>query len=162
MSRITKMLLTVIIAVAGCIATQAEADTQKGRVRCGVGHRIRILELDVSPDPIARGQKIEKLRAVVQLDGIGECDTLFELREESGDDVIAQGMKKALRPGRNHIEFRPIVHYRFRAVEHCFRVFADIAGTRRPVDSARRFCAREISRQGRRWSMRATDRALAR
>jgi hypothetical protein len=148
------MLLPVLVGVATSIVAQTDAAAPKGRVRCGVGHRIRILHLDVSPDPIARGEKIERFRGVVQLDGIGECDTFFELRGESGDDVVAQGVKKTLRPGKNQIEFRPIGQYRFRAPEHCFEVFADIAGHRRAVDAARRFCVREISRQGRRWSMR--------
>jgi hypothetical protein len=154
MSRIIKMLLTVLAGIAGSMLMQADADAQKERVRCGVGHRIRILDLNISPDPVARGGKIERFRAVAQLDGIGECDTSFELRGESGDDVVAQGVKKTLRPGRNHIEFKPIGPYRFRVQEHCFRVFADIAGNRRPVDAVRRFCAREISRQTRGWSMR--------
>jgi hypothetical protein len=132
---------------------QSDAGAQKRPVRCAGGHRIRILDLNISPDPISRGQKIEKLRAVVQVDGNGECETLFEITEDPGVEVVAQAVKKLLRPGKNHIEFRPIGPYRFRAREHCFQVIADIAGTRRAVDAPRRFCARETSRQSRRWTM---------
>jgi hypothetical protein len=147
-------LIALLVGVAGWLLMSSDIDAQKTRPRCGVGHRIRILDLDISPDPIGPGQKIEKFRAVAQLDGISECDTLFELREDRSDDVVAYGMRKALRPGKNQIDFRPIGEYHFRSHEQCFEINAEIAGTRRPVDAARRFCVREIPRQGRRWSMR--------
>jgi hypothetical protein len=55
-----------------------------------------------------------------------------------------------LRPGINEIELTPLERYRFSGSERCFQVIADIAGTGRTVDAARRFCARQIA--GRRWS----------
>jgi hypothetical protein len=154
MKTITNGVVVVLVAVWASVVIETDAAAQKRPVRCGIGHRIRILDLNILPDPIGRGQKLERLRAIVQLDGIEECDTLFELREEAGDDVVAQGVKKLLRPGKNHVEFRPAGPYRFRLHEHCFQVVATIAGTRRPLDAARRFCARETTRHGRGWSLR--------
>jgi hypothetical protein len=153
MKRITPGRVAVLTAIAACMLLQSELDAQKRPVRCAGGHRIRIVDLNISPDPIARGQKIERLRAVAQVDGNGECETLFELTEDPGVEIVAQAVKKILKPGKNHIEFRPMGPYRFRAREHCFQVIADIGGTRRAVDAARRFCARETSRQSRRWTM---------
>jgi hypothetical protein len=46
-----------------------------------------------------------------------------------------------IRPGSNRTEF-PRSGYRFHRSDHCFLVEVDIGGTRRPVDLARRFCAR--------------------
>jgi hypothetical protein len=53
----------------------------------------------------------------------------------------------------NDVNIRPSASYEFRGREHCFRVVADLEGTRSDVDSQRRFCARSYTG----WSMRETS-----
>jgi hypothetical protein len=119
--------------------------------RCGGSHRLEVVDLDMSPDPIGEGQRINRWLVRLRADGSGECRTVVRIREAGGDEI---GRERAyrLRPGMNAIEVEPHERYRFGRNEHCFQVVADIAGTARPVDAARRFCARQIA--GRRWSMR--------
>ena len=143
-----KMLLLVIAAAA----LQSCVVAEPGRlVACGGDHRLQVVDLDVSPDPLAEGQRINRWFVRLRADASGECRTTIRVRDESGDVVAAERVW-SLRPGINEIELTPLERYRFSRNEHCFLVIADIAGTGRPVDAARRFCARQIA--GRRWSMR--------
>jgi hypothetical protein len=57
------------------------------------------------------------------------------------DELVAEAVDVFIRPGTNRTEF-PRSSYRFHRSDHCFLVEVDIEGTRRPVDLARRFCAR--------------------
>jgi hypothetical protein len=119
---------------------------------CGGGHRLQIVDLDMAPDPVAQGQRLDRFVIRLRADGSGECRTVIQLREEGSKDLIGQERVHRLHPGINEIMIAPYERYRFLRNEHCFVVLADIAGTARPVDAARRFCAREVA--GRRWSMR--------
>jgi len=119
-----------------------------GRFGCRRGARIDIQDLDISPDPIMEGQRIRAWKVSIRLDGARECETEIEVRE--GRDVVARTRRINLRPGVNEIEVPPVESYRLHGREHCFVVTADLEGTRRDVDAARRFCARQ--RMG--WSLR--------
>jgi hypothetical protein len=129
----------------------AEAEAGE-RAFCGKNHRINITDLDMSPDPLERGQRVKRWRITVEVDGTGECETTFEIREKPGRDVVARGGRRVLRPGKNEIQLEPDGKYRFRNREHCFEVLADIERTRRAIDAREGFCARE-SDNGR-WTMR--------
>ena len=125
------------------------------RVRCDGNHRIEILDLDMRPDPIAQGQRIQEWRVRLRVDGNGECETELEIRERADNEVAGRAKLRRLRPGVNDIEIEASGRYRFQRGEHCFRVVADIEGTRRPVDAKKDFCARQIRHDGeRRWTMR--------
>jgi hypothetical protein len=143
-----KVLLLIIVAAAlqSCVV----ADPNRLGA-CGGSHRLQVVDLDVSPDPLADGQRISRWFVRLRADGSGECRTTIRVRDESGD-LVAGERVWGLRPGINEIELTPLERYRFSRNEHCFLVTADIAGTYRTVDAARRFCARQIA--GRRWSMR--------
>ena len=143
-----KMLVLALGAAAlqSCVV----ADTDR-LVTCGGNHRLQVVDLDVSPDPLAEGARINRWFVRLRADGSGECRTTIRVRDEGGD-VVAQERVWRLRPGINEIELTPLERYRFSHNEHCFLVIADIAGTGRPVDAARKFCARQIA--GRRWTMR--------
>jgi hypothetical protein len=140
----------VIFAVA-ILQSCATIDDDRNIVACGGGHRLQVLDLDMSPDPIAEGQRINRWLVRLRADASGECRTLVRIREVSGEEVGRERVFR-LRPGINEIEVENNERYRFSRSEHCFQVIADIAGTPKPVDAARRFCARQIG--GRRWSMR--------
>lgn len=118
---------------------------------CGRDHRLQVVDLDMSPDPVADGQRINQFRVSLRADGSGECETRLQVRETDGNDLIAAERVYRLRPGMNQIRIEPEGRYRFSRREHCFDVIANIENTQRRVDAARRFCAREVG--GRRWSL---------
>jgi hypothetical protein len=125
------------------------------RVRCDGKHRIELLDLDMRPDPIGSGQRIAEWRVRLRVDGNGECETELEVREKADNEVAGRANLRRLRPGVNDIEIRASNRYRFQRGEHCFRVVANIAGTQRPVDARKDFCARQVRHDGeRRWTMR--------
>lgn len=140
------LLMIAAAALQSCVAVDSDR-----LVACGGSHRLQVADLDVSPDPLAEGQRIRRWFVRLRADGSGECRTTIRVRDESGD-VVAQERVWRLRPGANEIELTPLERYRFSRNEHCFFVTADIAGTARRVDAARKFCARQIA--GRRWTMR--------
>ncbi len=140
------LILIVVVALQGCAAVD---DRQ---ISCGGIHRLQIVDFSMTPDPVAQGQRINRMLVMVRADGNGECRTVIRVREDRDNDLIAQERVYGLRPGINEIVVEPRERYRFSRDEHCFVVLADIAGTPRPIDASRRFCARQIA--GRRWSMR--------
>jgi hypothetical protein len=151
-------VLWIVLAAAWAVtsphptAGAAERDRDR-RAFCGKSHHISIQDLDMSPDPLSRGERVQRWRIKVRVDGSGECETTFEIRERPGNDVVARGGRRALRPGVNEIVLDGAEGYRLRRKEHCFEVLADIERTRRAVDAAERFCAHETA-NGKRWSMR--------
>lgn len=155
--RNVRYLLTLAVlaaALQSCIVAETERRGGGGDVRfarCGGEHRLRVVDFDISPDPIADGQTIRAVRVRVRADGSGECETTFTVRERDGD-LVARERVYRLRPGMNEIVFEPNERYRFDRGEHCFDVAANIAGNYRRIDSERTFCARQLP--GRRWSLR--------
>jgi len=154
--RLQLTLAVMALALQSCLVP-VDSGPRYGEPRddrfafCGGDHRLRVVDLDISPDPIADGQPIRALRIRVQADGSGECQTTFQVRERDGDQV-ARGRVFRLRPGTNEIVLEPIERYRFSRNEHCFDVLADVAGTARRIDAERTFCSRQLP--GRRWSLR--------
>jgi hypothetical protein len=121
-------------------------------VYCGGEHRLRVLDLDMSPDPVREGERVRAWRVRLRADASGECRTSLQIRETRDRDLVGLARVYDLRPGTNEIDFQPNERYHFSRSEHCFEVIADIAGTGRRVDAARIFCARQIA--GRRWTLR--------
>jgi hypothetical protein len=142
--------LALLVFAAATLQSCVMADNDRNVVDCGGSHRLQIVDLNMSPDPIAEGQRINRWLVRLRADASGECRTMIRIREISGDEVGRERVFR-LRPGNNEIEIEPNERYRFIRSEHCFQVIADIAGTPRPIDAARRFCARQIA--NRRWSM---------
>src|SRR5262245_55456465 len=70
-----------------------------GQITCAPPHRMRILALDMVPDPAQSGQPIEAWRIAIQSDWNGECATQFEVRDQ--DEVAGSGFVQAIRPGRS-------------------------------------------------------------
>lgn len=142
-------LLGTILLSQATEGMGAERDRgERGRRGCRRSDRIRIQDLDISPDPLVEGQRIRAWKVRIRLEGKQECDTEIEVRE--GRDPVGQGRRYTLRPGINEVEIQPVGGYRFRGQEHCFTVIADLEGTRRQVDADRRFCAYQKPA----WSMR--------
>jgi hypothetical protein len=153
----------ILIGLLGALAVLwLYVDAEAGeRVFCGKNHRINITDLDMAPDPLDRGQRVKRWRITVEVDGTGECETTFEIREKPSRDLVARGGKRVLKPGRNEIELTPDQKYRFSKREHCFEVLADIERTRKPIDAREAFCAREAGQNH--WSMKERgDRPIQR
>ena len=118
-------------------------------VSCGGNHKLRVTDLDMSPDPFNSGQRIDSFRVKLRADGSGECMTT--IRIDDGDRTVATRTAYRLRPGVNEVNLAPSRNYRFDRDEHCFTVKADIARTYQTVDAARKFCARQSGRG--RWTL---------
>ena len=141
------VFLAALISLSVLTLSWDAESAEHGRNACRRGDRIRIQELDVSPDPLVEGERIRSWRVRIRLDGERQCETEIEIRE--GDEVVARESNYALRPGINEIQIRPLERYRFHRSEHCFEVLVDLEGTRRKVDAEKRFCAY----QAKAWSM---------
>jgi hypothetical protein len=152
------LLLSLVILAAtlqACVVPEPSrrSDGPDDRyVSCGREHRLYVADLDMSPDPIAQGERIRGWRVRLRADASGECRTTLRIRERTDGDLVGRARVSNLRPGLNDISFEPLESYRFHRREHCFEVMADIEGTGRAVEAARTFCARQIS--GNRWSLR--------
>jgi hypothetical protein len=154
------LLIFIALTLSSCVAEEPGRYGGEGRVErrdsravyCGAEHRLHVADLDMTPDPIAQGERVRTWRVRLRSDGTGECQTTLRVRERSDGDIVGRARVYYLRPGLNTIEFDPLESYRFHRREHCFEVIGDIAGTGRPVDAARTFCARQIA--GNRWSLR--------
>ena len=141
-------LVVAFLALMSIVMPSISAGADFGRFGCRRGDRIEIQDLDMSPDPIMEGQRIRSWKVRINFAGTRECETEIEVRE--GGDVVARTRRINMRPGVNEIEVPPVERYRLHGQEHCFVVVADLEGTRRNIDAARRFCARQ--RMG--WSLR--------
>ena len=140
--------LAVLMGFSVLTSSWDAESAEHGRNACRRGDRVRIQDLDVSPDPLVEGERIKGWRVRIRLDGERQCETEIEIRE--GDEVVARESNYTLRPGINEIQIRPLERYRFHRSEHCFEVVVDMDGTRRKVDAERRFCAHQAAA----WSMR--------
>jgi hypothetical protein len=129
-------------------ANVSGAERERGRYECRSGDRLRIQDLDVSPDPLIEGQRIRSWKVRLFLEGNRECETEIMVRE--GNDLVGRGRRIMLRPGVNEIDVQPAENYRFHGREHCFDVLVDLEGSRRRVDADRRFCAKQRPS----WSLR--------
>jgi hypothetical protein len=141
-------MVVAFLALVSMVLPSIGEGADSGRFGCRRGDRIEIQDLDISPDPIIEGQRIRAWKVRINFAGARECETEIEVRE--GGDVVARTRRIHLRPGVSEIEVPPVESYRLHGREHCFTVVADLEGTRRDVDAARRFCARQ--RMG--WSLR--------
>jgi hypothetical protein len=149
------ILLMAIVSALLIEAPSPGMGADRGRRGCRNSERLRIQDLDLSPDPVIEGQRIRSWRVKLRLDGNRECDTEIAIRE--GDQIVGRGREYTLRPGINEIEIQPVENFRFRRGEHCFDIMVDLEGTRRRVDADRRFCAYQRPA----WSMReAGDRGV--
>lgn len=159
MKTVWLLLIFVALALQSCVVQEPISGRQEPRagrddrfVTCGREHRLYITDLDMSPDPIAQGERVRAWRVRLRADASGECQTTLRIRERTDGDLVGRARVFRLRPGSNEIDFEPLESYRFHRNEHCFDVIADIAGTGRAIDAGRTFCARQIA--GRRWSLR--------
>lgn len=102
---------------------------------------LQVLALDMFPDPAREGQRIRFSITLLNRTSYSGRANLF-IRDQDGLVVETRGA--LLQPGNNRVDF-PDTGYRFSRRDPCFTVEVDIAGTKRPVDFARGFCAHRTS-----------------
>jgi hypothetical protein len=102
---------------------------------------LKVLQLNMSPDPVREGQAVSFEATVDNLSRHAAEVSLF-IRDR--DEVITVVHEVALKPGRNQIFF-PRTNYRFSRQEHCFTMAVDIERTIQAIDLVKGFCARKIS-----------------
>jgi len=118
---------------------------------CRRGDRLQIQDLDMSPDPVTDGQRIQAWKVRINFEGRRECDTEIYIRE--GNNVVGHARNYRLRPGVNEIEIPAAEAFRFKGHESCINIQADLEGFRQQVDISRKFCARPRTS----WSMREPE-----
>ena len=131
------LALTAVGAFFTAMASPAMAVTS-----CAPPHQMRIVDLDMYPDPVHEGQPVRKFTVTVQSDRNGECLTAFEIRDD-GNDVAGRLLQSRLSPGTHQYTIPAVQGYRFQQKDLCFKVVAMVANTHWvPIDGARKECAR--------------------
>jgi hypothetical protein len=149
----SKLKLALLVLGSATILHGCAAVEHDRIASCAGGHRLQVVDLDMSPDPIADGQRINRWRVRLRADGTGECRTTVRIYERQTKELVAQATVRRLSSGINDIEMAPLERYRFNREEHCYQVTADIAQTEEVVDARHRFCARRAPGAGRRWTI---------
>lgn len=121
------------------ITPQALAADRKRDNNCRRGDRIQIQDLDMSPDPVTEGQRVNSWKARIRFDGRRDCETEVYVRE--GNVIAGHARNYRMRPGVNEIHIPAAPSFRFGGRQHCFNVQVDLDGSRQQIDADRRFCA---------------------
>jgi len=130
--------------VQGCIVVDDGNYGGGNQSNCRGSHNLRVVDLDMSPDPIRDDQNVNRFRVQLRADQSGECDTSITIRE--GGRIIARQESSHLRPGLNTVTLIPRGNYRFDKDDRCFDVLADIEKSQQRVDAERQFCAKQSGR----------------
>jgi hypothetical protein len=149
-----------IVVIGGLLLlaslAQAQVDKVLERFMQKGGPRIRpndlrVLHLEVSPDPIREGQRIS-FRVTIANDSGHSGRISFTIKDR--DEIISEVKDVNIYSGENRIDF-PETYYRFSRSDHCFTVEADVERSRQRIDVAKEFCLQRI-RSG--WTM--SDRGV--
>ena len=119
---------------------------------CGNEHKLEIVSLAIYPDPLPESRRIDQWRARIRSDAPKECQTTIRIVETGTSDPITQEKLLVLSPSVNDISLSTAERYRLTGTERCFDVMIDSDGSKRSVDSPKKWCARLVD--GRWWSMR--------
>jgi len=87
---------------------------------------LRVLQLEVTPDPVREGQR---LVFTATISNGSRYSGRVTIAVKDRDQLISEVSDVVLRPGDNRITF-PEIGYRFSSADHCFTVEADIERTR--------------------------------
>ena len=149
-AKITLLFLSAVMA-AMCARGMAEAKKKKP-APCAKAHKLTVVDLLMSPDPIGRNVPVRFWRAQVQVDGKGECETIIALGENAANRLVGPEASRVLRPGLNSVRFEPLAPYYFQRPSHCFSVRAGSGRANQTLKGERRFCAHR--NKNNRWTLR--------
>ena len=130
------------LLLIGCCVVN---DSGRGWSLCGRNSNLRVVDLNISPDPVAEGQQVRSWQVDLRADTDGECATTVQIQERPGNITVGTKRIYYLRPGSNTITVQPDGRYRFSQARHCFTVIADIEETARAIDASGNFCAQKQS-----------------
>jgi len=132
------------------MARCATGDYGRGWSLCGRSSNLRVVDLDISPDPVTECQQVRSWRVDLRADVDRECATTVQIQERPGNITVGTKRVYYLRLGTNTITVQPDSRYRFSQARHCFTVITDIDETPRAIDASGNFCAQK---QGNGWTM---------
>lgn len=135
-----------LFLMAGCVTS----DYGRGWSLCGRNTNLRVVDLNILPDPVTEGQQVRSWQVDLRADTDGECATTVQIQERPGNITVGTKRIYYLRPGSNTITVQPDGRYRFKQARHCFAVIADVDETPRAIDASGNFCA---TRQGNGWTI---------
>jgi hypothetical protein len=127
------------------------AERSQGRYGCQRGDRLKIQDLDRSPDPVIGGERLRTWRVRIDFSGRGDCETDVLIREAG--NIVGHARNFRMRLGVNELEIPVVESLRYTGREHCFNVQVDLDGSKQQLDAARRFCAHQRNMR----SMREPD-----
>ena len=127
-------IVLCVLITQGCVVRETTPPPSEA-----FHHRhLRVTDLTMYPDPVVQGQMLLFSMVIVN-DSSYKRRVSIAIRD--GDESVSEISDISIRPGTNRIKF-PYSGYRFSRQDHCFVVLVDIERSSRPVDLARRYCAR--------------------
>lgn len=112
------------LAVVGGTAWDALAG---GPVRpCLAPLKLRVEDLDMSPDPVPEGQPVQSFS--VMLTSEQECTSRIEVRDQK-NRLVARGGLGTIKQGRHSYTIPAVRDYRLSEPKTCFKVFAEARAT---------------------------------
>ena len=141
-----KKVMFITMAAIGCLfltaaLVQAQVYLQRHDPRIRPSD-LRVLALEVYPDPIREGQRIS-FRVTIANES--DHSERISLSVKDRDQIISEVRDVNIHPRENRIDF-PETYYRFSRSDHCFTLEADIGHTRQTIDVVKEFCAQRTSR----------------
>lgn len=118
-------------------------------IDCSGPHRLKILDLDMAPDPVRQGQSVDIWKITIQSDRDGECNTLLTVRDQNA--IAGRSQQQTIRPGKAVYTVPAAQEYRFQRQDACFNVQANVGGSFTPIEAQQTFCVK--ARPGSRWSL---------
>ena len=153
MRRPPKIALLFLSAIMVAMFARGLVEAKKKKpAPCAKGHKLTVVDLLMSPDPIGGNVPVRFWRAQVQVDGKGECETIIALKENAANRVVGPEASRVLKPGLNSVRFEPSAPYHFQRSSHCFSVSAGSGQAKQTLKGERRFCAHKTKNN--RWTLR--------
>ena len=126
------MVIVTLLGLTPGLATAARP--------CAPPHRMRIVDLNMTPDPVRQGRPLKELQITIQSDQNGECSTALEVRDQH--QIVAQVQAQTIRPGRTVFVVPVVQGYRFQGQDSCFVVQVNVGGVFSPIEAQQVFCAK--------------------
>jgi hypothetical protein len=132
-------IVLYVLVIQGCVVKETYPPPPGQTFHHG---QLQVTELAMSPDPVMPGRNVRFSMVMVNHSSFSRR---VSIAIRDGDALVNEVSNILIRPGANRIKF-PYVGYRFLPVDRCFGVLVDIEGNYKPVDLARKFCARLTNR----------------
>jgi hypothetical protein len=154
--RLKKFAVLIVSALVVAIAaTGPVAAKKKKSPPCVKAHRLKAIDVLMTPDPLGRNEPVRFWRVQVEVDGTGECETVIALRDSTANRFVGPQVTRIMKPGLNTLRFESAAPYRFQRNSHCFSVSVGNAQANQTLKAERRFCVRQL--KDNRWTLRARE-----